>query len=100
MRNLSRFLVLLLLASTAVAQGISGRWDGTAKVSDTLTVPVHLEITGSANHVEGAFLNGPQRSVSSEGSIRGNAITLKTSFLYKGLESELKKHILFILFIF
>jgi thiol-disulfide isomerase/thioredoxin len=77
MKNLSRFLVLLLLASTAVAQGISGRWDGTAKVSETLTVPVHLDLSGSANHVEGAFLNGPQRSVSTEGSISGDSLTLK-----------------------
>jgi thiol-disulfide isomerase/thioredoxin len=77
MKNLGRFLSLLLLSSTAVAQGISGRWDGAAKVSETLTVPVHLDLSGSANHVEGAFLNGPQRSVSTEGNISGDSLTLK-----------------------
>jgi thiol-disulfide isomerase/thioredoxin len=71
------FFFFALSASFASAQGIAGRWDGTAKVSETLTVPVHLDISGSGNHVEGAFLNGPQRSVSTEGSISGNSITLK-----------------------
>lgn len=71
------FFFFALTASFASAQGIAGRWDGTAKVSETLTVPVHLDISGSGNHVEGAFLNGPQRFVSTEGSISGNSITLK-----------------------
>ena len=59
------------------AQEIAGRWDGSAKVSDTLTVPVHLDLSGSGNHVEGIFLNGPQRAVSTEGQITGNTLTLK-----------------------
>jgi thiol-disulfide isomerase/thioredoxin len=71
------FFFLALSASFASAQGIAGRWDGTAKISETLTVPVHLDISGSGNHVEGAFLNGPQSSGSTEGSISGSSITLK-----------------------
>jgi hypothetical protein len=29
-----------------------------SKVSDTLTVPVHLDLSGSGNNIEGAFLYG------------------------------------------
>jgi thiol-disulfide isomerase/thioredoxin len=79
MKMLSRILIFFFALSTSFvsAQGITGRWDGTARVSETLTVPVHLDLSGSANHVEGAFLNGPQRFVSTEGKIEGNSLTLK-----------------------
>jgi hypothetical protein len=48
--------VLLALASVAGAQTITGRWDGTAKIADNFTVPVHLEISGAGSHVQGALI--------------------------------------------
>jgi thiol-disulfide isomerase/thioredoxin len=79
MKMFSRILFFFFALSTsfALAEGITGRWDGTARVSETLTVPAHLDLSGSANHVEGAFLNGPQRFVSTEGKISGNSLALK-----------------------
>jgi hypothetical protein len=77
MKFINRFLFLLLLTSTAAAQGINGFWDGTAKVSDTLTVPVHLELSGSGSNVEGAFINGLQRTPSTEGQVSGDSLMLK-----------------------
>jgi thiol-disulfide isomerase/thioredoxin len=94
MRLINRFLFLLLLTSTAAAQGITGRWDGTAKVSDTLTVPVHLEITGTGNNVEGAFLNGSQRTPSTEGQISGDSLTLKFAQYDLTLQATLKDGVL------
>jgi len=94
MRLINRFLFLLLLASTAAAQGITGRWDGTAKVSDTLTVPVHLELSGSGNNVEGAFINGSQRTPSTEGQVSGDSLTLKFAQFDLTLQATLKDGVL------
>jgi thiol-disulfide isomerase/thioredoxin len=77
MAPFSRLLLFLLFVSTAAAQSITGRWEGTAQVSDALTVPVHLELSGTGNHLTGTFLNGTQRSSSTEGHVDGNSITLK-----------------------
>lgn len=77
MATFYRVLLLLLFVSTAAAQSLTGRWEGTAKVSDTLTVPVHLELSGSGDRVEGTFFNGTQRSPSTEGHISGASVILK-----------------------
>ncbi len=77
MKYFKRYLFLALLASTAAAQSIDGRWDGTAKVSDALTVSVHLDLSGSGDQVEGAFINGAQHTSSTEGSFSGNSLTLQ-----------------------
>jgi len=94
MRLINRFLFLLLLTSTAAAQGIIGRWDGTAKVSDTLAVPVRLELSGSGDNVEGAFINGSQRSPSTDGQISGNSLTLKFAQFDLTLQATLKDGVL------
>jgi thiol-disulfide isomerase/thioredoxin len=78
----------------AAAQGITGRWDGTAKVSDTLTVPVHLELTGSGGNVEGAFINGSQRTPSTEGQVSGDSLTLKFAQYDLTLQATLKDGVL------
>ena len=84
MRLFNRFLFLLMFVSTAAAQGVTGLWDGAAQVTDarwfagTITVPVHLDISGSGDHVVGAFINGAARSdPSTEGLASSNSITLK-----------------------
>jgi hypothetical protein len=71
--------VLLALASVAGAQTITGRWDGTAKIADNFTVPVHLEISGAGSHVQGALIliNGAQRLPATVGDISGDSLTLK-----------------------
>jgi thiol-disulfide isomerase/thioredoxin len=94
MRLINRFLFLLLLTSTAAAQGITGFWDGTAKVSDTLTVPVHLELSGSGSNVEGSFINGQQRTPSTEGQVIGDSLTLKFAQYDLTLQATLKNGVL------
>jgi len=94
MRLINRFLFLLLLTSSAAAQGITGLWDGTAKVSDTLTVPVHLELSGSGNSVEGAFINGSQRTPSTEGQASGDSLSLKFAQYDLTLQATLKDGVL------
>jgi thiol-disulfide isomerase/thioredoxin len=68
--------VLLALASVAGAQTIIGRWDGTAKIADNFTVPVHLEISGAGSHVQGALINGAQRLPATAGDIGGDSLRL------------------------
>jgi hypothetical protein len=36
--------MMLMTSLGASAQPLTGRWDGTAKVAEGLTVPVHLEL--------------------------------------------------------
>jgi len=88
----SFYLSLLFFAfvSAAAAQGISGLWDGTAKVSDTLTVPVHLELTGSGEHVVGTFINGSQRTASTNGQVSGNALSLRFAQFDLTFKADLK----------
>jgi thiol-disulfide isomerase/thioredoxin len=94
MKILYQSLLLLVFVSTAAAQGLTGRWDGTAQISDTLTVPVHLEISGSGDHVEGTFINGGQRSPSTEGQVSGNFLTLKYAQFDLTFQATLKDGVL------
>jgi len=94
MRRINRYLLLLVLTTAATAQSITGRWDGTAQVSDTLTVPVHLELSGSGSNVEGALINGNQRTTSTDGQVSGDALTLKFAQFDLTLDARLQDGVL------
>jgi thiol-disulfide isomerase/thioredoxin len=94
MQTLYRSLLLLLFVSSAAAQGITGRWDGTAKISNTLTVPAHLEISGSGDHFQGTFVNGGQRSPSTEGQFADGVLVLKFAQFNLTFQAVLKEGVL------
>jgi thiol-disulfide isomerase/thioredoxin len=72
-------LVFLVLPLAAAAQSLSGRWDGTAKVQDHLIVPLHLELSQTGSQLHGALVDGAQTMAATEGSVDGNALTLRFS---------------------
>ena len=77
MKTAQLFILLLVLSGSSAAQSINGRWDGTARVSDQLAVPAHLELSGTSDHVEGAFVDGEQRTAATSAQLAGNLLTLK-----------------------
>jgi thiol-disulfide isomerase/thioredoxin len=87
-------LVLLALASTAGAQTIAGRWDGTATITDALTVAVHLEVSGGGSQVQGALVNGTQRLSSTAGDIEGDALKLQFAQYAVTLQATLQDGVL------
>lgn len=87
-------VVSLLLSSILSAQTLSGRWDGVARITDTLTVPVHLDLSGSDDHVTGSFLNGPQRFVSTWGKVSGSELDLEFAQLDLSFHGTLQNGIL------
>jgi len=89
MRFLCTSLILVLL-HTAAAQTLDGKWDGTAKAGEDLTVPVHLEITGSADKVSGALVDGEQRTRSTSGRWTDDSLTLMFAQYAVTLKTTLK----------
>jgi thiol-disulfide isomerase/thioredoxin len=83
-------LLMLLAGSVAAAQPLSGRWDGTAKVADGLTVPLHLELSGSDDLLRGALVDGTQKTVATQGGTKGNLLTLKFTQYAVTLEATLQ----------
>ena len=77
MKTAQLFILLLVLSGSSAAQSINGRWDGAARVSDQLAVPAHLELSGTSDHVEGAFVDGEQRTAATSAQLAGNLLTLK-----------------------
>jgi thiol-disulfide isomerase/thioredoxin len=94
MNHLYRYLLPLFLISVCTAQGITGRWDGTAQISDTLTIPVHLDLSGSKTLVSGAFINGSQNSSSTEGHADADSLTLKFAQFATTFQATLKNGVL------
>ncbi|MGA7829397.1 MAG: TlpA disulfide reductase family protein [Terracidiphilus sp.] len=94
MNRLYRYLLPFFLISVSAAQGITGRWDGNAKIGDTLTIPVHLELSGDKNLASGAFINGTQRTSATEGEFEGNSLTLKFAQFATTLKATLTNGIL------
>jgi hypothetical protein len=83
------FASLLLLATSAVAQGpITGRWMGNATVHGQ-QVPIRLEITGSGNDLHAALLNGPESSPASSAVLTGNHLLLTFNYYARTLDATL-----------
>ncbi len=86
---MKHFASLLLLATSAIAQGpIAGRWVGDATVHGQ-QVPVRLEITGSGSDLHAALLNGPESSPASSAVFTGNHLLLTFNYYAKTLDATL-----------
>jgi thiol-disulfide isomerase/thioredoxin len=83
------FASILLLATSAIAQGpIAGIWEGSA-TSHGQQVPVRLEITGSGSNLHAALLNGPESSPASSVSLTGDHLLLAFNYYARTLDATL-----------
>jgi thiol-disulfide isomerase/thioredoxin len=78
MRILFQSTLMVLLASLpASASQVFGLWDGTAKVADGLSVPLHLELFEANGKLTGALKDGEQKTLATQSENSGNSLTLK-----------------------
>jgi len=83
------FASLLLLATSAIAQGpITGIWQGDATVHGQ-QVPIRLEITGKGNDLHAALLNGPENSPATGAVFTGNHLVVTFNYYAKTLDATL-----------
>jgi peroxiredoxin len=83
------FVSLLLLATSAIAQGpIAGTWEGNATVHGQ-QVPVRLQITGRGSDLHAALLNGPESSPASSAVFTGNHLLLTFNYYARTLDATL-----------
>jgi thiol-disulfide isomerase/thioredoxin len=67
----------------------SGLWTGTAEYNNQ-QVPFHLEISGDGDQVQGAFINGSEKSASSSGSYSNGHLELHFDYYANTLDATLK----------
>ena len=86
------FAALLFVVGGATARAQSspdGLWTGSAQVNGQ-AVPFTLQITGSGDAVEGALVNGRQKSPSSSGSFSGGHLILHYDEFANTLDATLQ----------
>src|SRR6202012_5264210 len=71
----------VFLAVVAVAQDSPhiARWQGTARIATngtSFTIPVHLDLETRGSTVVGSFVDGPQRTTSTSGELKGQNLVL------------------------
>jgi thiol-disulfide isomerase/thioredoxin len=71
----------------------AGVWIGTAQVNRR-DVPFHLEISGSADDVTGALINGKEKSAASSGSYSAGHLILQFDYYANTLDATLQDGIL------
>jgi thiol-disulfide isomerase/thioredoxin len=88
--------VLRLFFGMALAQNTDvypatadGVWQGTATYNGQ-QVPLRLEISGSGDHVQGALINGKQKSPASGGSYSDGHLVLHFNYFANTIEATLK----------
>ncbi|WP_158792431.1 peroxiredoxin [Granulicella sp. L60] len=87
------FASIFLLAVSTIAHSqkqdaINGLWTGDATAHGQ-QVPVHLQITGSANDLQAALLNGPEKSPASSVSLTGNHLLITFNYYARTLDAIL-----------
>ena len=78
----------LIAQTTLNSDAPAGLWSGVAKYNER-DVPFHLEITKSADGIQGALLNGKERSVSSSGSYADGHVTLHFDYYANTLDATI-----------
>src|SRR6266487_6979174 len=66
---------LLVSASAAFGQNLSGMWDATVVVND-LTIPFHFQIEQKGASVKGSFFNGDEKVTSQSGLFKDSELVL------------------------
>jgi hypothetical protein len=89
MRSKLFLSLLLALAPAAGAQELSGLWDATVTVNG-LTIPFHMEFSGSGANIKGAFFNGDEKVPSTGGRFGNGSLVLNFDHYATKLEASLK----------
>lgn len=82
---------LLLLSVSSLAQTpakITGDWTGSA-VSHGQQVPLHLRITGKADALNAALINGPETAPATSVTVDGNHVVVNFNYYTKTLDATL-----------
>jgi hypothetical protein len=92
-------ILLTISAATLPAQNTAGKrmdstlpagvWIGAAQFSGQ-DVPFHLEIAGSADHVQGTLINGKEKSSASSGSYSDGHLVLQFNYYTNTLDATLE----------
>jgi thiol-disulfide isomerase/thioredoxin len=82
-------LAALVCAYPAAAQSVVGQWEGTVIV-DNMTIPFRLDVTGKANKLQGAFLNGDERVTSSRATQVKDAVEIDFDQYAESLRGNLE----------
>lgn len=93
--------LLLLCSAGADAQRLARHWIGTATILNndtssaakvTATVPVELDLSAPAGNgsITGTFLNGAERSSSSDGTLNGSHLVLHFHSFARTLEGDIQ----------
>jgi thiol-disulfide isomerase/thioredoxin len=77
----------------AVQESASGTWTGTAQVNGR-DVPFQLEISGADDEVQGALVNGKERSAISSGSYSDGHLVLHFDYYANTLDATLRDGVL------
>ena len=80
-------------AAQQTASGPDGLWTGTAQQKDD-AVPFQLQITGTGDEVQGALLNGKQRSLSSSGSYSDGHLILHFDYFANTIDAVVQDGVL------
>jgi peroxiredoxin len=83
-----QFLLTAALLHASSPSAIDGLWEGTATVRGQ-QVPVRLQITGPASHLEASLLNGPERSPASSVTFQDGKLLLSFNYFARTLEANL-----------
>ena len=79
----------LLLVSVAAAQSLAGLWDASVKVNG-IEIPFQMEFSGEVSRVEGAFVNGDEKVISTAGRFEKGALVLNFDQYASKLEATWK----------
>jgi thiol-disulfide isomerase/thioredoxin len=93
MRNTSCAFATLILASSAMAQALTGLWDASIVVNG-LTIPFRMEFSGGESSVEGSFFNGDEKVTSTNGRLENGSLTLRFDHYATKLEANWRDGVL------
>ena len=91
--NLSPRGIAIAQNADARAGTPEGVWSGTATYNGQ-PVPLHLEITGNGDHIQGALINGKEKSLSSSGSYSNGHLILHFDYFANTIDATLKDGVL------
>ncbi len=81
---------LLLAATSAWAQSVSGLWDATAVINQ-VEIPFRIEFAGEGDSVKGWFFNGDEKVTSTSGSLKDGRLTLAFDHYATRLEATVQE---------
>jgi thiol-disulfide isomerase/thioredoxin len=84
---------ILTLVSSAMAQDLAGRWDGSIQFDD-YKIPFPIEFSSQGANLKVSFFNGDERVTSTSGKIDGKAVTFQFAHYATQFEGTLSEGVL------